>query len=243
MAWRLAGSPTRRSPLSVKATTLGVRRLPSWLGMTLTSPPSRTATTEFVVPRSMPMIFSSATVRLLSERHRARPRELGASKSWRRRGLVLRWTRDALILFPWGGGGSGERGGRRDCSGGVQPPRPGEDFASERTGGAAVGCNGRHGTTGVQRRRRPAGPARRAGPVKAAAVRCNGQAPHAAPGRPQQDDAPELPSPPRRTGDAAGGRVARPAVMIRCGLPRAEEAGEGGPGVHVAGGGPGDELG
>src|SRR6266446_3999428 len=35
--------------------------------MTLTSPPSMTATTEFVVPRSMPMIFSpSATVVLLS---------------------------------------------------------------------------------------------------------------------------------------------------------------------------------
>src|SRR5438105_14343772 len=60
MAWRLAGSPTSRSPLSVKATTLGVRRLPSWLGMTLTSPPSMTATTELVVPRSIPMIFSSA---------------------------------------------------------------------------------------------------------------------------------------------------------------------------------------
>ncbi len=61
MACLLAGSPTRRSPLSVKATTLGVRRDPSWLGITLTSPPSITATTEFVVPRSMPMIFSSAT--------------------------------------------------------------------------------------------------------------------------------------------------------------------------------------
>src|SRR4051794_11234314 len=59
-ACRLAGSPTRTSPLSVKATTLGVRRLPSWLGMTLTSFPSITATTEFVVPRSMPIIFSSA---------------------------------------------------------------------------------------------------------------------------------------------------------------------------------------
>src|SRR5260370_29520885 len=66
IAWRLAGSPTWRSPLSVKATTLGVRRLPSWLGMTLTSAPSMTATTELVVPRSMPMIFSSATVVLLS---------------------------------------------------------------------------------------------------------------------------------------------------------------------------------
>jgi hypothetical protein len=30
--------------------------------MTLTSPPSITATTELVVPKSMPMIFSSAMV-------------------------------------------------------------------------------------------------------------------------------------------------------------------------------------
>src|SRR2546423_6119543 len=73
MAWRLAGSPTRRSPLSVKATTLGVRRLPSWVAITLTSPPSITATTEFVVPRSMPMIFSpEATGMLLSGRHEQR---------------------------------------------------------------------------------------------------------------------------------------------------------------------------
>src|SRR6516165_2788328 len=60
IACRLAGSPTRRSPLSVKATTDGVRRLPSWLGMTFTSLPSMTATTEFVVPKSMPIIFSCA---------------------------------------------------------------------------------------------------------------------------------------------------------------------------------------
>src|SRR6266849_3610247 len=67
IACRLAGSPTKRSPLSVKATTLGVSRFPSWFGMTLTSPPSMTATTELVVPRSMPMIFSPcATVWLLS---------------------------------------------------------------------------------------------------------------------------------------------------------------------------------
>ena len=45
----------------------GVSRLPSWLGMTVASPPSITATTLLVVPRSMPMIFSpSATVDLLS---------------------------------------------------------------------------------------------------------------------------------------------------------------------------------
>src|SRR5690349_8712043 len=64
-AWRLASSPTSTSPLSVKATTLGVKRLPSWLGMTLTSLPSMTATTLLVVPRSMPMIFSSAIAVLL----------------------------------------------------------------------------------------------------------------------------------------------------------------------------------
>lgn len=33
--WRLAGSPTRRSPLSVKATTEGVVRWPSAFSMTL----------------------------------------------------------------------------------------------------------------------------------------------------------------------------------------------------------------
>src|SRR3974390_2350785 len=57
MAWRLAICPTRRSPLSVKATTEGVVRLPSTLGMTLGSPPSIMATQELVVPKSMPMTF------------------------------------------------------------------------------------------------------------------------------------------------------------------------------------------
>jgi hypothetical protein len=42
----------------VNATTLGVVRFPSGLGITLGSLPSITATTEFVVPRSIPMIFS-----------------------------------------------------------------------------------------------------------------------------------------------------------------------------------------
>ena len=53
----LATWPTRRSPLSVKATTDGVVRLPSELEMTTGLPPSITATTELVVPRSMPMIL------------------------------------------------------------------------------------------------------------------------------------------------------------------------------------------
>src|SRR3954463_4062946 len=57
MAWRRAIWPTRTSPLSSHATTDGVRRPPSSLGMTLGSLPSMIATTEFVVPRSIPMIL------------------------------------------------------------------------------------------------------------------------------------------------------------------------------------------
>ena len=57
IACRLAGSPTLRSPLSTKATTLGVVRLPSLLVITTGSLPSITATQEFVVPRSIPIIL------------------------------------------------------------------------------------------------------------------------------------------------------------------------------------------
>ena len=56
-AWRLATWPTSRSPDLVKPTTDGVMRLPSGLVMTTGSPPSITATTELVVPRSMPIIL------------------------------------------------------------------------------------------------------------------------------------------------------------------------------------------
>src|SRR3954462_2986421 len=54
IAWRFATSPTRTSPVLEKATTDGVVRAPSALGMTEGSPASSTATTELVVPRSMP---------------------------------------------------------------------------------------------------------------------------------------------------------------------------------------------
>src|SRR5713101_6252735 len=57
IAWRLATWPTRRSPVFVMPTTDGVVRAPSWLGITMGSPPCMTATTEFVVPKSMPMIL------------------------------------------------------------------------------------------------------------------------------------------------------------------------------------------
>ena len=57
VAWRLAVWPTRRSPVLVKATMEGVRRLPSAVVMTVGSPPSSTAMNELVVPRSMPTIL------------------------------------------------------------------------------------------------------------------------------------------------------------------------------------------
>ena len=53
-ACRLATSPTSTSPDLANATTDGVVRAPSAFAMTVGSPPSRTATTLFVVPRSMP---------------------------------------------------------------------------------------------------------------------------------------------------------------------------------------------
>ena len=66
-AWRLAVSPTRRSLPLVNATTEGVVRVPSWFGTTLAWPACITATTEFVVPRSipitLPILFSPCLIR------------------------------------------------------------------------------------------------------------------------------------------------------------------------------------
>src|SRR5436190_15030761 len=59
--WRRASAayPTRMSPLGAKATTDGWRRLPWKSGMTSTRLPRTVATTELVVPRSMPMTGST----------------------------------------------------------------------------------------------------------------------------------------------------------------------------------------
>src|SRR5580698_3705131 len=57
MAWRLATSPTRTSPVLEKPTTDGVVRPPSAFGITTGSPASNTLTTELVVPRSIPTAF------------------------------------------------------------------------------------------------------------------------------------------------------------------------------------------
>ena len=59
-ACRLATVPTRRSPDSVKATTEGVVRPPSAFSSTVGSPPSITATQEFVVPRSIPIVLPTS---------------------------------------------------------------------------------------------------------------------------------------------------------------------------------------
>src|SRR6478609_9227257 len=58
MAWRLAMCPTSRLPASVTATTLGVVLYPPRFGMTTGVSPSKIATHEFVVPRSMPITRS-----------------------------------------------------------------------------------------------------------------------------------------------------------------------------------------
>src|SRR3954447_6763589 len=81
--WRLASCPTRRSPLSVNATTEGVVRAPSALGITIGSPPCQAAITELVVPRSMPTAIaiiysfrlpaSSCRARSARADHGARP--------------------------------------------------------------------------------------------------------------------------------------------------------------------------
>src|SRR5690554_8236701 len=52
-----AGSPTLISPPSTNAITEGVVLFPSALGITVGSLPSITATQEFVVPKSIPIIL------------------------------------------------------------------------------------------------------------------------------------------------------------------------------------------
>src|SRR5881227_695596 len=64
-ACRFATVPTRRSPDLANATTDGVVRPPSAFSMTVGSPPSSTAMHEFVVPRSIPIVFPICVLLLL----------------------------------------------------------------------------------------------------------------------------------------------------------------------------------
>src|SRR5262245_5570732 len=61
----LASWPTRRSPVLVNPTTEGVNRLPSAFVITVGFPPSITATTEFVVPKSIPTALAMMHAPLL----------------------------------------------------------------------------------------------------------------------------------------------------------------------------------
>ncbi len=70
-AWRLAGWPTRRSPLSLKATIEGVVRAPSAFSMTFASFPSITATQELVVPKSIPITLLMVFLSLSRSRRRS----------------------------------------------------------------------------------------------------------------------------------------------------------------------------
>src|SRR5689334_3134176 len=72
IAWRLATWPTSRSPDFDIATTDGVSRLPSALGMTVGSPPSSTDTTELVVPRSIPITLAIKLILLKKSPHQMR---------------------------------------------------------------------------------------------------------------------------------------------------------------------------
>ena len=118
MAWRLATSPTRISPFFANPTTEGVVRAPSAFGMTTGSPASRTATTEFVVPRSMPtaraMRFPPSCdwpflslIRIKPEYIIINPVGLQASPTARARGrlapMVVRAASSLLVLAIAGG--------------------------------------------------------------------------------------------------------------------------------------------
>src|SRR6476659_6367476 len=75
-AWRFATWPTSLLPSLANATTEGVVRAPSELLITTGSPPSIIATTELVVPRSIPI-----TLLILPPRSFSRFRQLVAKSS------------------------------------------------------------------------------------------------------------------------------------------------------------------
>src|SRR5262245_17469864 len=87
-ACRRAGAPTSFEPSGRKATTEGVVRAPSAFVITTGEPPSITQTTEFVVPRSMPMILLLLMIGPRVQdpcQHRAGPKALSSKELSRNR--------------------------------------------------------------------------------------------------------------------------------------------------------------
>src|SRR5690348_9360700 len=66
-AWRRASAPTSRFPFFAMATTDGVSRYPERLGMTTGVPDCTVATTELVVPRSIPITGSTGSSHALQQ--------------------------------------------------------------------------------------------------------------------------------------------------------------------------------
>src|SRR4029079_8079154 len=90
--------PTRRSPSFVNPTTDGVVLPPSEFGITTGSPPSITATTEFVVPRSMPITLSAIAPSQGVKKIEVELKRLtGLTRARSQRGLVGRKVRAGLL--------------------------------------------------------------------------------------------------------------------------------------------------
>src|SRR4051812_11128802 len=98
--WRLLAAPTTTSPSAFHDTIDGVVRPPSWLWMTVASPPSSTATQEFVVPRSIPMTrpIAQRAVYLSSPSEQLGERGLGELQIWIELQRVLKL--DARLVDP-----------------------------------------------------------------------------------------------------------------------------------------------
>src|SRR5258708_24839458 len=105
IACRLASWPTSRSPCGVKATTDGVVRDPSALGITAGLPDSVAAITEFVVPRSIPtavaIAASSLTARDSRRLAQASLATLRSSRLTRGKGVAHPSSR--IVLWSVGG--------------------------------------------------------------------------------------------------------------------------------------------
>src|SRR5262245_21791079 len=125
-AWRLATSPTSTSPVLARATTDGVVRAPSALGITVGSPPSRVATTELVVPRSIPTALAISSPQTCWDRFRHQDRELSALLST----LWTRWLYSTPDLHVQAGSGSTEGSSGTTLDPGPTPAAPKDPPAS-----------------------------------------------------------------------------------------------------------------
>src|SRR5919201_60848 len=215
---RRAGTPTRRWS-SLNATTDGVVRPPSAFGMTVGSPPSRTAMHEFVVPRSMPIVFAmrgSSKRFVTSGRIKSKPAHVKVSRG--RAGLRLARAAARRLVGPRhrepAGVGHGQvqlplhvlhagRGPRMAAEAG------GAELRGDRTARARARAHGRaRGAADGRRAARPARPPRARADARRRARR----------GRPLADDE-RRPARPAR-GAARRGRAEADQRRSRLAQPR-----------------------